>query len=68
VVETHKAIYLFEFKIGATDAEAALAQIEERGYAEKYRKSGKHIHLIGARFGMDEREIVEWQVKSLGGE
>ena len=51
------SVYLFEFKIadGKRDGRA-LAQIRERGYADKYR--GMPIHLIGVELGREERNIV----------
>ena len=53
------SVYLFEFKIadGKRDGRA-LAQIRERGYADKYRRPGVQIHLIGVEFGREERNIV----------
>ena len=52
-------VYLFEFKVadGKRDGRA-LAQIRERGYADKYRHPGVPIHLIGIEFSREERNIV----------
>ena len=53
------SVYLFEFKVadGKRDGRA-LAQIRERGYADKYRHTGVPIHLIGVELGREERNIV----------
>ena len=37
---------------------AALAQLRERGYADKYRASGRPIHLIGVEFSRETRNLV----------
>jgi len=44
----------------------ALDQIHARGYADKYRAAGKPIHLIGVEFSREHRQIVAFDVESLG--
>ena len=57
-------IYLFEFKVvELASAGAALAQLKERRYADKYRALGQPIHLIGVEFSKDERNIVAFDVE-----
>ena len=36
---------------------AALRQLRERGYADKYRASGEPVHLIGVEFSEEARNI-----------
>ncbi|MCG5512754.1 ATP-binding protein [Ectothiorhodospira shaposhnikovii] len=56
-------IYLFEFKVVEQLPEGrALAQIKAKGYADKYRASGKPIHLIGVEFSREKRQIVAFEV------
>ena len=56
-------IYLFEFKVVELASEgAAMAQLQERGYAEKYRGQGHPIHLIGVEFSKDTRNITAFEV------
>ncbi|EHQ53647.1 hypothetical protein ECTPHS_13325 [Ectothiorhodospira sp. PHS-1] len=56
-------IYLFEFKVVEQLPEGrALAQIKARGYADKYRSTGKPIHLIGVEFSSEQRQIVAFEV------
>ncbi len=43
--------------------DSALAQLEERGYAEKHRAPGRTIHLIGIEFSRETRNIVAFDVE-----
>ena len=57
-------VYLFELKVvEQASAGAALAQLKERRYADKYRALGQPIHLIGVEFSKDERNIVAFDVE-----
>ena len=57
-------VYLFEFKVvEMASAGAALAQLQERHYADKYRALGQPIHLIGVEFSKDERNIAAFDVE-----
>ncbi|MFP4077063.1 MAG: ATP-binding protein [Halochromatium sp.] len=61
-------VYLFEFKVVELVPEGrALAQIKERGYAEKYRTGGEPIHLIGVEFSREQRQVVGFEVECLDG-
>ena len=56
-------VYLFEFKtVGKAPEGAALAQIEEKGYADKYRRLGQPIHLVGVEFSREERNVAAFEV------
>ena len=56
-------VYLFEFKVVEMAPEgAALAQLQARGYAEKYRALGEPIHLLGVEFSRDARNIAAFEV------
>ena len=55
-------VYLFEFKVAERVGEgAALRQLRERGYAEKYRANGEPIHLIGIEFSEQSRNIAAFE-------
>ena len=55
--------YLFEFKVVELAPEgAAMAQLRERGYAEKYRHLGEPIHLVGVEFSRKARNVVGFEV------
>ena len=53
-------IYIIEIKYDATAAEA-LAQIDPRGYADKYLTDGRPITQVGVAFSSQERNITEWR-------
>jgi hypothetical protein len=66
-VEFAGAVWLFEFKVVELVPEGrALAQIRERGYADKYRGRGQPIHLVGVEFSRDSRNIVGFETETLG--
>jgi len=66
VVHTPNIIYIFEFKMeGAGTPEEALAQIEERGYANRYLAEGKKIVCIGVVFDPKTRNISDWRTALL---
>ena len=55
-------VYLFEFKmIERAGAGAALQQLIERGYADKYRAAGGAVHLIGVEFSEESRNITAFE-------
>ena len=52
-------VYLFELKtVGKEPEGTAMAQIEEKGYADKYRRLGQPIHLVGVEFSREERNVA----------
>ena len=65
VVLTSGQAFVLEFKMAETDGEAgaaldaAIAQMRGRGYAEKYRGSGKPVHLVGVACGRKARNLLE---------
>ena len=57
-------IYLFELKTVEKEPEGrAMAQIEEKGYADKYRRLGQPIHLVGVEFSREERNVAAFSVE-----
>ena len=64
-VRFHGAVYLFEFKVVESQPDGrALAQLRERGYADKYRHLSRPIHLIGVEFSRTERNVSAFEVAS----
>ena len=67
VVRCDDGVYIFEFKL--TDGRPsgppgkALAQVKEKGYAEKYRHWRRPIHLIGVEFSREARNIAAFEVE-----
>jgi hypothetical protein len=64
IVQTPDTVYIFEFKFGES-AEAAVAQIRERAYADRFRSSGKRMLGIGVSFDAAQRAIGGWVVEEL---
>lgn len=60
VIHTPTDIYILEFKLDET-VDAALKQIHQRGYYEKYMSIGKPIHLLGISFSSKEKSIIDWR-------
>ena len=64
MVELDEGVYVFEFKLaGAGDAQTALAQIRERGYADPYRAAAKPLYLIGAVFDVEQGAVTDWAIE-----
>jgi hypothetical protein len=60
VITTPKYIYVVEIKVNSTP-EAALQQIEEKGYATPYLTDGREVTKIGVNFSTETRTIDRWQ-------
>ena len=57
-------VYLFEFKVVEMAGEgAAMAQLKERRYADKYRGTGEPIHLVAVEFSRETRNVVAFEVE-----
>ena len=63
-------VYLFEFKVvelepagEAAAQSAAMAQLKERRYADKYRHLGQPIHLVAVEFSKEARNVVAFEVE-----
>ena len=62
-VRTGRHVYLFEFKVAEmAPPGSALAQLQERDYAAKYRGRGEPIHLIGVEFSRQTRNVTAFEV------
>jgi hypothetical protein len=60
VIKTPKYIYVVEIKIDST-ADAALQQIDEKGYATPYLADGREVIKLGINFSTETRTISEWK-------
>ena len=59
VVEFGENVYLFELKVvEQASTGTALAQLQAKGYAEKYRRRAAEVHLIGLEFSKAQRNVV----------
>ncbi len=61
VVQADNYIYLFEFKRDKS-ADEALAQIEDKKYAEPFLSDKRKLFKIGVNFDSKEKNISEWKV------
>ena len=58
--------YVFEFKVvEQADSGAAMAQLRDRGYADKFRAEYSPVYLIGVEFSSKERNIVAFNVETV---
>ena len=59
VVEFGRNVYLFELKVvEQASTGTALAQLQAKGYAGKYRGRAAEVHLIGLEFSKAQRNVV----------
>ena len=64
VLETKDYVYIFEFKLDGTAAEA-LQQIEDKGYATPYQTDTRKVTAIGVSFSSETMTVEEWEEKTL---
>ena len=61
-VRFNRHIYLFEFKVVELAPEgAAMTQLRERRYADKYRDTGQPIYLIAVEFSRESRNLAAFE-------
>ena len=57
-------VYLFEFKVmESAPSGAAMAQLKDRRYADKYRDRGEPIHLIAVEFSSKARNLASFAME-----
>ncbi len=64
-VKTPSIIWIFELKVKGLDKsgdKSPLAQIKERGYADKYNTDSREIREVGIIFDPVSRNIERWEV------
>ena len=59
VLECPDFVYIFEFKLNST-AEAALKQIEEKGYAQPYAADARKIYKVGISFSSETGTVNDF--------
>ena len=63
-VRFNGVIYVFEFKTVEKEATGeAMRQLKEKGYAEKHRRPGQSVHLVGVEFSKEERNLAAFEVE-----
>ena len=64
VVQTSDYVYILEFKMDQT-ADAALQQIEEKGYALPFAADRRRVFKIGVNFNGEQRRVDDWKIITL---
>ena len=64
VLECPDYVYIFEFKLNST-AEAALKQIDEKGYAQPYAADKRKIYKVGISFSSETGTVNDFGYKAL---
>lgn len=62
-IQTKEFIYIIEVKLDGS-AEAALQQIEDKGYAKPFANDSRELYKIGINFSSEVRSITEWKIAS----
>ena len=68
IVTLPNAVYIFELKMDKGRAfeevaEEGLAQIDEKGYSDRFAVSGKAMHKIALVFSSEGKGLLGWKVK-----
>lgn len=63
IIQTKEFIYIFELKVNAdADADVALRQIDEKGYARPFEGDSRKLFKIGVNFSTATRRIEDWKI------
>jgi len=62
IVMFENEVFIFEFKLNKS-AEEAFFQIENKGYADKFKDSGMPIYKIGVNFSSEKKVVEEVMMK-----
>ena len=61
VLHLQDAVYVMELKFDGS-AEAALRQIDDKGYLIPYSASGRRLVKVGINYSSEERTITDWKI------
>jgi uncharacterized protein YihD (DUF1040 family) len=61
IVMFENEVFIFEFKLDKS-AEEAFFQIENKGYADKFKDSGFPIYKVGVNFSSEKKAVEEVMV------
>ena len=62
ILQTDKFIYVMEFKLNVS-VDAALKQIDEKGYVLPFQSDGRKVFKVGVNFDTARHNILEWKVE-----
>ena len=61
-VRFENRVYIFEFKVVEQAGEgSAMAQLQDRAYADKHRAPDVTVHLVGVEFSSESRNVVAFE-------
>lgn len=64
IVKTATDIFVLEFKLDKS-AEEAMAQIQSKGYAEKFATDGRPITAVAINFHSERKEVEQFMVQEI---
>ena len=64
VITLPSVVYVMELKFDGS-ADAALRQIDEKGYLIPYSADGKRRVKVGVNYSIEERTITEWKIEEV---
>jgi hypothetical protein len=62
IAKTKDYIYIFEFKYDK-DADTALRQIDDKGYARPFAADSRKLFKVGVNFSRQRRCIDDWKIE-----
>lgn len=62
MITLSSVVYVMELKFDGS-ADAALRQIDEKGYLIPYTADGKRLVKVGVNYSSEERTITEWRIE-----
>ena len=62
VITLPSVVYVMELKFDGS-SDAALRQIDEKGYLIPYTADGKRLVKVGVNYSSEERTITEWRIE-----
>ena len=66
VVRGFGQVYVFELKLRERSRPgASLQQLQERGYADRYRGRGEPVHLAGLEFSAETRNLTRFEAETV---
>ena len=65
IVRGFGRVYVFEFKMrDRAGAKAALRQLKERGYADRYLGQGEPVYIVGLEFSAETRNLTGFEAET----
>ena len=62
VITLPSVVYVMELKFDGS-ADAAIRQIDEKGYLIPYTADGRRLVKVGVNYSSEERTITEWKIE-----